>query len=98
MIYKVHLLPEAEDDLFQLYHYIARQSSDAVAQGYIDRIHAYLNGFSQFPERGTVRDELRKGVRIVGFERRVSIAFKILGDDVAIMRVLYAGRQFPHDE
>ncbi|MDB5552004.1 MAG: plasmid stabilization protein [Rhizobium sp.] len=60
MIYKVYLLPEAEDDLLQLYHYVARQSSHVVAQGYVDRIQTYLNGSSQFPERGTVRNELRK--------------------------------------
>ncbi|CAN7656247.1 type II toxin-antitoxin system RelE/ParE family toxin [Rhizobium sp. LjRoot254] len=98
MMYKVRLLPEAEDDLLQIYRYIARRSSHTVAQGYVDRIQTYLNGFTQFPERGTVRDELRNGIRIVGFERRVTIAFKVQRDEVMIFGILYAGRQLSRDE
>jgi toxin ParE1/3/4 len=98
MIYKVRLLPEAEDDLFQLYRYTARKSSPAVAQRYVNRIRAHLNGFDRFPERGTVRDEIRSGLRVVGFERRVSIAFKVQGDEVIIFGVLYSGRQISRSE
>jgi toxin ParE1/3/4 len=94
MIYKVRLLPEAEDDLFELYRYISRKSSTAIAENYIARIKAFLAGFDQFPHRGTVREDKRRGLRIVGFERRVSIAFTVADDEVLILRVLYAGRQF----
>lgn len=97
MIYKVRLLPEAEDDLFHLYRYIAEKSSHAAAQGYLDRIHAYLKTFDQFPHRGTIRDT-REGLRIVGFERRVTIAFQIRGGEVLIAGILYAGRQLSRSE
>jgi toxin ParE1/3/4 len=98
MIYKVRLLPEAEDDLFQIYRYVARKSSPVVAQRYVDRIRAHLTGFDRFPERGTIRDDVRRGLRLVGFERRVSIAFKVQGDEVIIIGVLYAGRQLSRSE
>jgi toxin ParE1/3/4 len=45
-----------------------------------------------FPERGRRRDELLPGLRIVGFERRVSIAFHVANRVVTIDRVLYGGR------
>jgi toxin ParE1/3/4 len=34
----------------------------------------------------------RPGLRTVGFERRATIAFTVKGEDVVILRILYAGR------
>lgn len=62
------------------------------AIGYIDRIEAYCAGFEASPERGTRRDDLRPGLRIVGFERRVTIAFHATPSVVIIDRILYGGR------
>jgi toxin ParE1/3/4 len=45
-----------------------------------------------FPERGTLRDDLRPGLRVIGFERRIAVAFHVQGGKVTILRVLYAGR------
>lgn len=47
-----------------------------------------------FPERGTRRDDLAPGLRTVGFERRVTIAFRVLPDAVEIVAIAYAGRDF----
>jgi len=44
------------------------------------------------PERGIRRDDLRRGLRILGFERRAVIAFLVTADTVTILRVLYGGR------
>lgn len=49
---------------------------------------------STFPERGSVRDDVGDGVRIVGFERRASILFRVDGEVVRILRVLYAGKDY----
>jgi toxin ParE1/3/4 len=84
--------PEAEADLFNLYDYIAARSGAARAIGYINRIESYCLGFSHIGERGTKRDDLRPGLRIVGFERRVAIAFHVDPDTVTIDRILYGGR------
>ena len=54
----------------------------------------YCANFANFPERGTRRDDLRPGLRIVGFERRIAIAFHITTDRVTIDRVLYGGRDW----
>jgi toxin ParE1/3/4 len=61
MTYKVHLPPEAEDDLVHLYRDIAFRASSRTAQQYLDRIRLFLSGLSHFPEHGTVRDEVEPG-------------------------------------
>lgn len=47
---------------------------------------------SDFPERGSRRDDLNAGLRIIGFRRRVDVAFIVFHDRVEIVRVLYGGR------
>ena len=42
--------------------------------------------------RGSSREDLFPGLRIIGFERRVTIAFTVTQDAVVILRLLYAGR------
>jgi toxin ParE1/3/4 len=45
-----------------------------------------------FPERGTRRDDIRPGLRTMGFERRATIIFQVSEAAVVIVRVLYGGR------
>jgi len=89
---KVVFSPEARADLFALYDYIAEQSSPMRAMGYIERIESYCLDFDLGGERGTRRDDIRPGLRIVGFERRVTIAFHLDHRTVTIDRIFYAGR------
>jgi len=90
--HRVIFSPEAAADLFELYDYIAKQSGSSRAFRYLGRIEAYCTGFKFSAERGTKRDDLRPGLRIVGFERRITIAFHIGGETVVIDRILYGGR------
>jgi len=89
---EVFLSPEAQADLTALYDYIERNSGPARAIGYIARIEAYCMGFDVAGERGTRRDDIRPGLRVVGFERRITIAFHVETNTVTIDRVLYGGR------
>jgi toxin ParE1/3/4 len=75
---EVVFAPEAEDDLLRIYDFIADKATPERAYGYAERIRSYCLAFDAFPERGVRRDELRQGLRIVGFERRVTVAFHIL--------------------
>jgi toxin ParE1/3/4 len=83
---------EAQNDLFDLYDYIAAHSSPERALTYIERIEEVCLGLETLPERGTRKDEVRPGLRIIGFERRVTIAFHVQSDRVTILRILYGGR------
>lgn len=84
--------PEAQKDLTDLYLVIAGRAGRARAIGYIDRIEARCFSLTDFPERGMRRDDLWPGLRVMGFERRTSIAFVVGDDTVTILRVLYGGR------
>jgi toxin ParE1/3/4 len=97
MTYKIVFRPLAENDLIALYEYIAENSGDDRAGAYIGRIEHSCMSLAAFPFRGTLRDDLHPGLRILGFERRASIAFVIENQTVRILRIFYAGRDFPQD-
>ena len=59
---------------------------------YVERIQAACLRLAVFPERGTRRDDIRPGLRVIGFEGRVAIAFHVGAGRVTIDRVLYGGR------
>jgi len=86
--------PEAQTDLFDLYDYIAEQNSAERAIAYLGRIEKFCLSLTTLSERGTGKDEVRPCLRIIGFERRVTIAFQVQSDRVTILRILYGGRDF----
>ncbi len=92
MKYRLLFTPEAQADLLELYDYIAERSGEDRALGYIERIEEWGSRLESFPKRGTPRDDVRPGLRVAGFERRVSIAFQVGSETVTILRILYAGR------
>lgn len=94
--FEVVFRPTAEADLFGLYDYVAEQSGAEIAGAYIDRIENACIALETFPERGTSRDDIRRGLRILGFERRVAIAFKIdkKGRGIVVIRIFYGGRAY----
>jgi toxin ParE1/3/4 len=83
---------DADADLAELYDYIATQGSPARALAYVQRITAFCRGLVTFPKRGSRRDDLRPGLRTIGFGRRDSIAFLVSPDAVVIVRILHGGR------
>ena len=92
MAYRIEFAPEARDDLRELYLYIERQAGADRAIAYIERIERFCLAFADFPERGSKRDDLFPGLRVVGFERRISIAFGVGPGAVTFYRFLYGGR------
>ncbi|WP_312807850.1 hypothetical protein [Agrobacterium cavarae] len=53
-----------------------------------------MSGLSVFPERGTLRDDVRDGQRIIGFERNASVAFIVEDESVIVLRILGKGQEF----
>lgn len=86
--------PEASDDLVRIYDRIADAAGPAIALSYIERVEAYCLGFDLVSERGRTRDDIRPGLRVVGFERRVTITFVVDEANVTILRVFYGGRDW----
>jgi toxin ParE1/3/4 len=84
----------AQSDLSEIYDYIELRAGDAVASEYIEKLMAYCSNFTLFPERGIRRDDLGPGLRVVGYERKATIAFRVQGKVVTIIRILHKGRSF----
>lgn len=57
--YRVVFSPEAEEQLANLYHYIAHAASPDIAANYAEAIGAYCESLQTFPHRGTKRDDVR---------------------------------------
>ncbi|WP_257170029.1 type II toxin-antitoxin system RelE/ParE family toxin [Bradyrhizobium sp. SRS-191] len=97
MARKVVFRDEADADLTALYDYIADRSSPAIAIAYVRRIRDACMALEHFPERGIRRDDILKGLRTIGFERRVTIAFRVLKTRVEIITIAYGGRDFERE-
>ncbi|MDN2579524.1 type II toxin-antitoxin system RelE/ParE family toxin [Aquibium sp. ELW1220] len=91
---QVSLSRDARIDLAEIYDLIADASGPSIAIGYIDRLKRCCLGFERAAMRGSARDDILPGLRIVGFERRVTIAFLVRDQDVVILRLFYGGRDW----
>lgn len=91
---KVEFSEDARTDLIALYDWLSNAAGSKTALSYIERLETYCNGFDLASERGHVRDDIRQGLRIVGFERRVTIAFMVENNRVVILRLFYGGQNW----
>jgi toxin ParE1/3/4 len=100
MTFTVLISATAEADLKAIFEYVAARADRAIAQRFVDRIEDYVAGFETMPERGRLRDDLRPGLRTVGFRRRATILFEVdrVRRQVLILGVYYAGRSFEATE
>lgn len=86
--------PEARADLVDLETWLLVRASARTAGAYIERIVDSCEALAIASERGHGRDDLKSGLRIVGFERRLTIAFAVRADRVEILRIFRAGRDW----
>jgi len=92
MTFRVEFTRRADADLHGLFDYLADRFGITSAQRYSEQIEKTCIGLGTMPNRGTERSNLRPGLRIMGFRRRVTIAFRVKGDSVTVLRILYGGR------
>jgi plasmid stabilization system protein ParE len=92
--YRVAFAPEAGEQLAALNAYIASAANRTVADRFTDAIIDYCEGLAMFPERGRARDDIRHGLRVIGYRKRVVIAFAVMGQTVMILGVYYGGRDY----
>ncbi len=92
--FEVVFRPAAEADLLALHRHIAEDAGLEVAGGYIGRIEEACLALETSPKRGTSRDDIRSGLRVMGFERRVTILFQVGKAEVTIVRILYGGQDY----
>jgi toxin ParE1/3/4 len=86
--------PEARNDLVELYEWIAAAAGPEIALNYVTRIEKFCLGFDIASERGHRRDDVRSGLRVAGFEERVTIAFTVTASEAIILRLFYGGQNW----
>jgi toxin ParE1/3/4 len=94
MDHKVVFTPEAEEQLGELYRYIAEAASPEIAARYTDEIVKYCESLTRFPLRGRRRDDIRPGLRTTGYKKRVAIAFEVEAMQVNIIGIFYGGQDY----
>jgi plasmid stabilization system protein ParE len=94
MSYHVVFAPEAEEQLLALYKHIATVASPVIAARYTEGIVSYCESLRSFPHRGTMRDDLRPGLRVTHFKKRTVIAFAADAQQVSIIGVFYGGQDY----
>ncbi|MGZ2457673.1 toxin ParE1/3/4 [Rhizobium anhuiense] len=81
-------------DLLDIYEFIA-SDNPLVDIEFIRRLKQVCHGLEDMPEGGEPREDFAPGVRILVFERRLAIAYRIVKDRVQVLRLFYAGRNTP---
>lgn len=92
MAHAVIFSDAAEADLAGLLDYLVPRAGERVARAYVDRLIDYCAEFETFPERGMAYNEVSPGLRVVGYRRKASIAFRVKDDVVTILRIYHGGR------
>ncbi|MCG6115465.1 MAG: type II toxin-antitoxin system RelE/ParE family toxin [Mesorhizobium sp.] len=91
----------ARADISDIYEWISANSSWERAGGFITRLEKACMSLDLASERGTNRDDIREGLRLVGFERSLTIVFEVTEKEVSILRIFRAGRDWetePQDD
>lgn len=93
----VRFASEAQAQLDAIEDYIAIASGfPATAAHFVDDIIAYCESFETFPERGTRRDDLLPGLRIVGYRKSVTVAFRVSDNAqvLSVVGIFYGGQDY----
>lgn len=97
--YTIAISTVAFSQIEDLYFYIAEKRGEGSAQSFTSGIQKFCMSLGNFPHRGTLREHPAvPSLRVVGFKRRVSIAFTVddVSRSVTILGVFYGGQDFEH--
>lgn len=77
--YKVYESVDVFDDYVAITTHIEHWTGDrATADRTVDAIRGFVKSLSRFPHRGTCREDLLPGLRVVPFGKRTAIAFTVV--------------------
>lgn len=90
--YPVRFSDEALADLTGVFDYLLPLAGETTARAFVARLEAACLDLEVFPERGSTRDDIRPGLRVIGYRRQATIAFAVKEGHVLILRVFGRGR------
>lgn len=95
MIRRVSYSPAARQHLTEVFRWIADASGfPDRAESFVVSILDFCDELGEMPLVGTARDDLRPGLRVIGFRRRAVVAFAVHDATVEILGVYYGGRDY----
>lgn len=94
MTYRVIFTPEAVQQLVDLDDYLA--DVGVPDNDFIASIVNHCESLTTFPMRGRDRSDIRPGLRVIGYKRRVAIAYSVNVDTVTIAGVFCGGQDYEH--
>ncbi len=97
MGYRVVFAPEAEEQLAELYRYIAQSATPYTALNYTENVIGYCESLEQFPHRGNRRDDILPGLRVTNYRKRTVIAFMLHEETVTVVGIWHGGQDYESD-
>jgi len=85
------LSPEASQDIFEIYEYIAQDSVEAAERVRVELLDA-MRGLAEMPGKGHRREDLTKGHVLFWTVRSYQIIYRTGGEPVDIVAVLHGKR------
>lgn len=89
--YLVRFSKQAAADLQTIFTDILPEAGEHVASDFVGRLYGACMTLAVFPARGNRYDDIRPGLRIIGYRRQATIAFVVRETDVIILRVFRRG-------
>jgi plasmid stabilization system protein ParE len=69
-------------------------ASPDIAISFTEAIVAYCEGLRTFLHRGSQRDDIRPGMRVTNYRKRVVISFIVDAELISIIGVFYGGQDY----
>ena len=91
---RVVLARTALNDLTRIGRWIIEAGAPQTGQRYVARIKVRLAKLGDAPEAGRPYGFSDPGLRIIGYERRVMIAYRIEKTRIIVVRVFYGGQNW----
>lgn len=95
MTIAVSFTDAAQRHLLGIYEWIVNNGSAVDAQHFVEAIIDYCESLADMSGIGAARDDIRPGIRTVGFRRRVVIAFaQTEATHLTVLGVFYGGQEY----
>jgi toxin ParE1/3/4 len=97
--YEVAFDQAAVAELNEIFDYVEDRAGTAIATNFVNKLYDFCRRLEHTPERGTKRDDLRAGLRTIGYRRRATILFEVDHERrrVVIAGIYYGGRNYEAD-
>ena len=93
--YAVRIRAQAHQDIRDIFDWIVSESDyPPIAENFVNRIYDLCGTLGEFPLKGRARDDLKRGVRMLTFERKAVVIYRVLVGEVEVLNIFHGGRDW----